>query len=83
MMKAKANPLALGRDDRARLVGDLQVWFQEERGERIGELAADLLVEFFQEKAARHWYNRGVQDAQAVARDRLERLSDDLDLLRR
>jgi len=83
MMKAKANPLALGRDDRASLVGDLQAWFQEERGERIGELAADLLVEFFQEKAARHWYNRGVQDAQAVARDRLERLSDDLDLLRR
>jgi len=79
----KVNPLALGREEKSRLIGDVQVWFREERGETIGELAADLLVEFFQEKAATHWYNRGVQDAQAIARDRLERLADDLDLLRR
>jgi uncharacterized protein (DUF2164 family) len=83
MNKKKIDPLALDREDRQRVISDLQAWFLDERGERIGDLAADLLVEFFQEKAARHWYNRGVQDAQAVARDRLERLADDLDLLKR
>lgn len=83
MNKKKIDPLALEREDRQRLVSDLQAWFLDERGERIGDLAADLLVEFVQEKAARHWYNRGVQDAQALARDRLERLADDLDLLKR
>lgn len=77
------NPLALGREERERLMGDLQQWFQEERDERLGNLAADLLVEFFQEKAARHWYNRGVQDAEACVRDRMDRLVDDVDLLRR
>lgn len=83
MNKKKIDPLALEREDRQRVVSDLQAWFLDERGEKIGDLAADLLVEFFQEKAARHWYNRGVQDAQALARDRLERLADDLDLLKR
>lgn len=83
MNKKKIDPLALDREDRQRVVSDLQAWFLDERGERIGDLAADLLVEFFQEKAARHWYNRGVQDAQTLAKDRLERLADDLDLLRR
>lgn len=83
MNKKKIDPLALEREDRLRLVSDLQAWFLEERGEKVGDLAADLLVEFLQEKAARHWYNRGVLDAQAMARDRLERLADDLDLLKR
>ena len=83
MGKKKIDPLALEREDRQRVVSDLQAWFLDERGETIGDLAADLLVEFFQEKAARHWYNRGVLDAQATARDRLERLADDLDLLKR
>ncbi len=80
---AKIDPLALGRDERQRLVADLQAWFQDERGERIGELAAELLIDFFQVSAGKAWYNRGVQDAQAVLRDRLERLIDDVDLLRR
>lgn len=83
MNKKKIDPLALEREDRQRVVSDLQAWFLDERGEKIGDLAADLLVEFFQERAARHWYNRGVLDAQAMARDRLERLADDLDLLKR
>ncbi len=83
MNKKKIDPLALEREDRLRLVSDLQAWFLEERGEKVGDLAADLLVEFLQTKAARHWYNRGVLDAQAMARDRLERLADDLDLLKR
>ena len=83
MNKKKIDPLALEREDRLRLISDLQAWFLEERGEKIGDLAADVLVEFLQAKAARHWYNRGVLDAQAMARDRLERLADDLDLLKR
>lgn len=80
---AKIDPLALGRDERQRLVADLQAWFQDERGERIGELAAELLLDFVQAGAGKLWYNRGVQDAQAVLRDRMERLVDDVDLLRR
>lgn len=80
---AKIDPLALGREDRQRLVADLQAWFQEERGERIGELAAEMLIDFIQASAGKAWYNRGLQDAQAVLRDRLERLVDDVDLLRR
>ena len=80
---AKIDPLALGRDERQRLVADLQAWFQDERGERIGELAAELLIDFFQVSAGKAWYNRGVQDSQAVLRDRMERLVDDVDLLRR
>lgn len=84
MAKAsKIDPLALEREQREQLAGDLKHWFQEERGERLGDLAADMLVELIQEKAAKHWYNKGIVDARACVRDRMERMDDDIDLLRR
>lgn len=79
---AKVNPLALEREQREQLVGELKQWFQDERGERLGDLAADLLVDLIQEKAARYWYNKGVKVAQGCVQDRMERLIDDVDLLR-
>lgn len=84
MAKAsKIDPLALESQVRAQFAADIRHWFQEERGERLGDLASELLVDFVQEKVARHWYDKGVQDARALVRDRMERLDDDLDLLRR
>lgn len=80
---SKVNPLALEREQREQLAGELKQWFQDERGERLGDLAADILVDFLQEKVARHWYNKGVKDAQGCVHDRMERLVDDIDLLRR
>ncbi|MCB9495635.1 MAG: DUF2164 family protein [Fibrobacteria bacterium] len=79
----KIDPLALTKGQRQRLVADLQAWFQDERGERLGELAASLLLDFLQEKAAGAWYDLGVQDALALVQDRSERLVDDLHVLKR
>lgn len=80
---SRIDPLALSREQKYQLAGDIKSWFQEERGERLGDLAAELLVDFIQERAAKHWYNKGVLDAQACLRDRTERMLDDIDLLRR
>lgn len=81
--QTKIDPLALEPEHRSQLAADLQYWFLEERGERLGDLAADILVDLIQDKGAKFWYNKGVQDAHKLVRDRVERLDDDLDLLRR
>jgi uncharacterized protein (DUF2164 family) len=84
MAKAsRIDPLALSREQKEQLAGDIKHWFQEERGERLGDLAAELLVDLVQERAAKHWYNKGVLDAQICLRDRTDRMLDDIDLLRR
>ena len=75
--------MALSREQKDQLAGDIKHWFQEERGERLGDLAADPLVDLVQEKAAKLWYNKGILDAQACLRDRTDRMLDDIDLLRR
>lgn len=81
--QSKTDPLALDPEQRSQLASELQHWFQEERGERLGDLAADMLVDLIQEKGAKFWYNKGVHEARKLVRDRVERLDDDLDLLRR
>lgn len=73
----------LEREEIAEVNGALRDWFSRERGEELGELAADLLRQHLEETAARVYYDRGIAAASALVRDRTERMLDDLDLQRR
>jgi uncharacterized protein (DUF2164 family) len=55
-----------------KMTGEIKRYFQEERGEELGDLAALLILEFFAHKLAPHFYNNGVQDAHEFMSQRLE-----------
>ncbi|MBL8350313.1 MAG: DUF2164 domain-containing protein [Burkholderiaceae bacterium] len=56
--------IELPRELRAQMVASIERWFEDERGERIGNIAAGALLGFFMDEVAPTIYNRGVADAQ-------------------
>lgn len=56
----------------------VQQWFQRERDEEIGELAAELLIDALGPTIGRLWYNEAIHDARAVVADRMSVLDEEL-----
>lgn len=48
-----------------------QIYFRDEHDESIGDLKADLLVEFFIKEIGPHIYNQAINDASAFIQDKL------------
>ncbi len=61
-------------DDSARnqMTDEIKNYFLEERGEELGDLAAMLILEFFADKLAPHFYNKGIQDGHEFMAQRLD-----------
>ncbi|HZK33277.1 MAG TPA: DUF2164 domain-containing protein [Tissierellaceae bacterium] len=49
-------------------------YFANERDEDLGELASQLILDFFVEELAPSVYNQGVEDSYTYTRDKLEDL---------
>lgn len=54
-------------------------FFEEERDEQIGVIAAEELINFFLQSVGSNLYNKGVADAKKALENRMEELSFDLD----
>lgn len=67
--------VVLGKEEREDIVRRLRAHFERGRGEELGELGATLLYEFLAEEIGPHFYNKGLNDAQAY----LARFTDSLD----
>lgn len=66
------NKFKLTREKRDDMVAAIKRYFQNEREEELGDLAANLLLTFIMDELAPEFYNKGVQDAQAYMYERLE-----------
>ena len=49
-------------------------YFSEERGEDLGELASELVLDFFLEELAPNIYNQGIEDSYVYMKDGIEDL---------
>ncbi|TCT26858.1 uncharacterized protein (DUF2164 family) [Melghiribacillus thermohalophilus] len=61
----------------------IKEFFYRERGEEIGDLAADHIYQFVQEELGMYFYNRGVEDAKGMMEQKLISLEEDLESLKR
>lgn len=50
----------------------IAIYFYEERDEDLGELASQLILEFFLEELGPYIYNQGVEDAYIYTKDKAE-----------
>ena len=71
-------PITFSKEETKALVGEIQDYFREELDQSIGAIPAEMLMRFFAERMGGYFYNRGVYDAQALVRERVEALTDDL-----
>lgn len=59
------------KDEMLRLIKD---YFLNERDEDLGDLAAELILDFFVENIAPEFYNQGVYDSYVFIKDKAEDL---------
>ena len=69
----------LGDEQRRQFIQELVHYFEEERDEKIGTIAAQELLSFFLERVGAELYNKGILDAKNTLRTKLEDLQYDLD----
>lgn len=71
-------PIELDRDQKSEAIRSIERYFQDEREERIGNLAAGALLNFFLEEIGPLIYNQAVAEAQERMLMRVQELDIEL-----
>jgi uncharacterized protein (DUF2164 family) len=64
------------REETKVIVGHLQGYFRDELDQSLGELPAQLLLDFIADKIGPAFYNRALYDAQAVVSAKADDMSE-------
>ena len=68
--------LRLSDNRRTALLRELQAHFLDQHGETIGDLKAELLLDFFLESLGPPVYNQAIADARKFVQERIDDLED-------
>jgi uncharacterized protein (DUF2164 family) len=77
------NTSVLSPGRRKEVISLIQAYFQQERDEELGDLAAELLFEFFEKQLGPLIYNQAIDDVRTWFGQKLPYLEADLDLLKK
>lgn len=80
MTQVKRSWDLLSNAERKIAVDHIISFFRNERGEEIGILAAENLLDMFQEQVGTKLYNKGVENTQDFVKKRLEEVSFDIEV---
>lgn len=69
----------LSEEDKNTVKNELILFFENQRDEKIGVIAAEEIINFFLQTAGSKLYNQGVMDAKRALGNRIEELNYDLD----
>lgn len=64
--------IKVSKEKKEKMIYEIKKYFLEERDDDLGDLASDLVLDFFIEKLGPEIYNQGVQDAYTFMKDRVE-----------
>lgn len=70
------NKVEFTQDEKELLARKIQMYFREELDQEIGGFDAQFLLDFFAEEIGPLWYNQGLEDAQAVIGEQMEKVGD-------
>ncbi|WP_083900138.1 DUF2164 domain-containing protein [Orenia marismortui] len=73
--------LELSREEKNRLINEIQGFFYDERGEEIGIIAGESVLDFFLEELGSLIYNKALDDSKLWFSNKLENIEIDYDLL--
>lgn len=77
------NSSVLSPERKKEVIFLIQTYFHDERDEDLGDLAAELLFEFFEKQLGPLIYNQAIEDVRVWFGQKLPYLEADLDLLKR
>ncbi len=73
--------ISFNKTEKEAIVQKIRVYFEKELDQQIGQFEAGFLLNFFTEEIGPHFYNKGLQDAEAVLHKRLDELTEAIDSL--
>ena len=71
-------PVKLPKENRDQIIASIQQHFEIERGEHIGELAADSLLQFFMTEIGPYLYNQALSDCRTLISQRMVAMEEDV-----
>ena len=71
-------PIRFDGGETKAIVAEIQDYFREELDLSIGALPAEMLMQFFAERMGAYFYNQGLHDAQALVRQKMDKVSDEI-----
>ena len=75
--------LKIAKEQKAQIINLIQTYFREERGEELGDLAAEFMLDFIVGQIGPYIYNQAIADVQAMLLQRMSVLEDDLYALKK
>lgn len=73
----------LSKETKEEMMTSIQSFFLDERGEEIGNLAAEQFLDFITAEMGAYFYNEGIEDSISTLQSRMENLEEDLYTLKR
>lgn len=71
-------PIKLPKEQKDAIVRRLQAFFEEERSESIGSLAAEQILDFMLKEIGPYVYNKAISDVRIMMDQKLTQIEDDL-----
>lgn len=65
-------PIEFSREERVAITAKLRDYFARELDQELGQLPAEMLLDFIGKEIGGAFYNRGVHDAQQLVRQKAE-----------
>ncbi|WP_152392669.1 DUF2164 domain-containing protein [Paenibacillus guangzhouensis] len=70
-------PMKMPREQKEMIISKVQMFFEEERSETIGNIAAESIVDFMIKELAPYLYNRGVEDCRKLLMQKMSQMEDE------
>jgi len=64
--------IEFNKEEKDTIVRHIQLYFDKELNQEIGQFDAEFLLDFFSEKVGPFYYNKGLSDARSVLDSKLE-----------
>ena len=68
--------IAFSKDQKIKLVAEIQRYFDKELDQEIGDFDAEFLLDFFSEKVGGVYYNQGLNDARRLLDEKLDTITE-------
>jgi uncharacterized protein (DUF2164 family) len=68
--------IEFNKDEKELLAQKIQLYFNQELNQQIGQFDAEFLLDFFTEEIGAFYYNRGLMDAQVAVQSRIDTIAD-------
>ncbi|CAG7599249.1 hypothetical protein PAESOLCIP111_00296 [Paenibacillus solanacearum] len=70
--------IKLPREEKEQIIGSVKAYFEQERSESIGDLAAEQLIDYMIQELGPYIYNKAVADARVLINEKMNQMEDEM-----